>query len=88
VCVYMRKGSLTFDAWPEPKMPAKPANASESLSQHGLSGHSDCALRRARVPGGWLALFHEPYGRESGSITFYPEFISRQACRRRVQPAA
>ena len=54
-------------------MPAKPTVAWESLSQVGLSGHSDCALRRARVPGGWLVLFHEPYGRESGSITFYPD---------------
>ena len=54
-------------------MPAKTTVVWEALSQQGLSGHSDCALRRARVPGGWLVLFHEPYGRESGSITFYPD---------------
>jgi hypothetical protein len=54
-------------------MPAKPTVTWERLNQHGLSGHSDCALLRARVPGGWFVLFHEPHGRESGSITFYPD---------------
>lgn len=54
-------------------MPGKPTVAWEPLSQHGLSGHSDCVLLRTRVPGGWLVLFHEPHGRESGSITFYPD---------------
>jgi hypothetical protein len=54
-------------------MPVKSTVVWEALNQQGLSGHSDCILRRARVPGGWLVLFHEPYGRESGSIAFYPD---------------
>lgn len=54
-------------------MPTKPTVVWETLSQHGLSGHSDSALLRARVPGGWLVLFYEAYGRESGSITYFPD---------------
>ena len=54
-------------------MQGKPTVTWEPLSQHGLSGHSDCVLLRATVPGGWLVLFHEPHGRESGSLTFYPD---------------